>query len=115
MSLTSSEKKRSARFKQTTTSEKPMNKQKLIEIIAEENEITKDMAGRALNTAIRAIMESVKEGEPVVLVGFGTFRQIKRKGRMVRNPQNGQQIQLEERKVPKFVPGTLFKQLVDEE
>lgn len=56
-----------------------MNKQQLIEIIAEENEITKDMATRTLNTMIRSIMTSVKNGEPVVLVGFGTFRQVKRK------------------------------------
>ena len=54
-----------------------MNKQQLIEIIAEENEITKDMATRTLNTMIRSIMTSVKNGEPVVLVGFGTFRQVK--------------------------------------
>ena len=53
-----------------------MNKQQLIEIIAEENEITKDMATRTLNTMIRSIMTSVKNGEPVVLVGFGTFRQV---------------------------------------
>ena len=43
-----------------------MNKQQLIEIIAEENEITKDMATRTLNTMIRSIMTSVKNGEPVV-------------------------------------------------
>ena len=55
-----------------------MNKQQLIEIIAEENEITKDMATRTLNTMIRSIMTSVKNGEPVVLVGFGTFRQVKK-------------------------------------
>ena len=41
-----------------------MNKQQLIEIIAEENEITKDMATRTLNTMIRSIMTSVKNGEP---------------------------------------------------
>ena len=76
-----------------------MNKQQLIEIIAEENEITKDMATRTLNTMIRSIMTSVKNGEPVVLVGFGTFRQVKRTARSV----------------PKFVPGTLFKQIVDEQ
>ena len=51
-----------------------MNKQQLIEIIAEENEITKDMATRTLNTMIRSIMTSVKNGEPVVLVGFHGVR-----------------------------------------
>lgn len=91
-----------------------MNKQQLIEVIAQENEITKDMAGRALNTTIRTIIESVKNDDPVVLVGFGTFRAVQRKGRTVRNPQNGEQIQLKSRKVPKFIPGTLFKQVVDE-
>lgn len=91
-----------------------MNKQQLIEVIAQENEITKDMAGRALNTTIRTIIESVKNDDPVVLVGFGTFRPVQRKGRTVRNPQNGEQIQLKSRKVPKFIPGTLFKQVVDE-
>ena len=80
-----------------------MNKQQLIEIIAEENEITKDMATRTLNTMIRSIMTSVKNGEPVVLVGFGTFR------------HTGEKLELKPRSVPKFVPGTLFKQIVDEQ
>lgn len=88
-----------------------MNKQQLIEIIAEENEITKDMATRTLNTMIRSIMTSVKNGEPVVLVGFGTFRQVKRKARVICNPHTGEK----PRSVPKFVPGTLFKQIVDEQ
>ena len=87
-----------------------MNKQQLIEIIAEENEITKDMATRTLNTMIRSIMTSVKNGEPVVLVGFGTFRQVKRKAR-----HTGEKLELKPRSVPKFVPGTLFKQIVDEQ
>ena len=71
-----------------------MNKQQLIEIIAEENEITKDMATRTLNTMIRSIMTSVKNGEPVVLVGFGTFRQVKRKARVICNPHTGEKLEL---------------------
>ena len=63
-----------------------MNKQQLIEIIAEENEITKDMATRTLNTMIRSIMTSVKNGEPVVLVGFGTFRKETRNALVRCNP-----------------------------
>ena len=92
-----------------------MNKQQLIEIIAEENEITKDMATRTLNTMILSIMTSVKNGEPVVLVGFGTFRQVKRKARVICNPHTGEKLELKPRSVPKFVPGTLFKQIVDEQ
>ena len=87
-----------------------MNKQQLIEIIAEENEITKDMATRTLNTMIRSIMTSVKNGEP-----FGTFRQVKRKARVICNPHTGEKLELKPRSVPKFVPGTLFKQIVDEQ
>ena len=90
-----------------------MNKQQLIEIIAEENEITKDMATRTLNTMIRSIMTSVKNGEPVVLVG--TFRQVKRKARVICNPHTGEKLELKPHSVPKFVPGTLFKQIVDEQ
>ena len=90
-----------------------MNKQELIEIIAKENDITKDMAGRAVNTFIRTVVNSVKNDNPVVLVGFGTFRQVQRKGRMVRNSQTGEQMQLKSRKLPKFVPGTAFKNTVD--
>ena len=77
-----------------------MNKQQLIEIIAEENEITKDMATRTLNTMIRSIMTSVKNGEPVVLVGFGTFRQVKRKARVICNPHTGEKLELKPRSVP---------------
>lgn len=91
-----------------------MNKQQLIEIIAEENDITKDMAGRCLNTMVRTVMESIQNGEPVVLVGFGTFRRVLRKGRRVRNPATGESMELKAKAVPKFIAGTLFKQMVEE-
>lgn len=92
-----------------------MNKQQLIEIIAEENAITKDMAGRAVNTMIRTIIQSTKDGDPVVLVGFGTFRQVERKGRSIRNPHTGESMEVKSKTIPKFIPGTLFKQVVDGE
>ena len=71
-----------------------MNKQELIENIAESADITKAAAARALDTVVESITDSLKKGDSVVLVGFGTFSVRDRAARTGRNPQTGQEIQI---------------------
>ena len=87
-----------------------MNKAQLIEAVAKATKMTKVDAELALNTALDTIKKSVKKGEDVTLIGFGTFTKSKRKARMGRNPQTGKEIKIPAMTVPKFRPGREFKE-----
>jgi len=86
-----------------------VNKAELIDRIAESSDISKAAAGRALDAAIDAITDSLKNAESVSLVGFGTFLVRDRAARMGRNPQTGATIQIKAAKVPAFKPGKALK------
>lgn len=86
-----------------------MNKTELIDRIAESADISKASAGRALDATIEAITDSLKQADPVALVGFGTFTVRERAARTGRNPQTGQPIQISAAKVPAFKPGKALK------
>ncbi len=86
-----------------------MNKTELIDQIAEEADISKASAGRALDAALDAITASLKSADPVSLVGFGTFTVRERAARTGRNPQTGAPIQISAAKVPAFKPGKGLK------
>ena len=90
-----------------------MNKQELIENIAESADITKAAAGRALDSMIDSITGSLKSGDSVVLVGFGTFSVRDRAARTGRNPQTGAEIQIAAAKVPAFKAGKALKDSVN--
>ena len=90
-----------------------MNKQELIENIAESADITKAAAGRALDSMINSVTDALKKGESVVLVGFGTFTVRSRAARTGRNPQTGQEIQISAAKVPAFKAGKALKDAVN--
>ena len=90
-----------------------MNKSELIEVIAKQSEISKAAAGRALDAAIVAIKQSLKKGNDVTLVGFGTFSVGKRAARSGRNPRTGAAIKIKAVKVPKFRPGKALKDAVN--
>ncbi|HAK53266.1 MAG TPA: DNA-binding protein HU [Gammaproteobacteria bacterium] len=90
-----------------------MNKQELIENIAASADITKAAAGRALESVIDSITGSLKQGDSVVLVGFGTFSVRSRVARTGRNPQTGQEIQIAAAKVPAFKAGKALKDAVN--
>jgi len=70
-----------------------MNKGELIEAIAKVTE-TKVEAAKVLETTLTAITKSLKKGNPVTLIGFGTFKVSKRKARIGRNPQTGRAIKI---------------------
>ncbi|MFB0899867.1 MAG: HU family DNA-binding protein [Polaromonas sp.] len=86
-----------------------MNKTELIEHFAEQADISKASAARALEATIGAITETLKAGDAVALVGFGTFAVGVRAARTGRNPRTGDEIKIKEAKVPKFRPGKALK------
>ena len=86
-----------------------MNKTELIDRIAESADISKAAASRALDAAIDAITDSLKQADPVALVGFGTFTVRERAARTGRNPQTGAPISIAAAKVPAFKPGKALK------
>ena len=89
------------------------NKSDLIEAIAKSADISKAAAGRALDATIESIKKSLKKGELVSLVGFGTFAVKDRAERTGRNPQTGQEITIAAAKIPSFKPGKGLKDAVN--
>jgi len=90
-----------------------VNKSELIEAIAKHADISKAAAGRALDATVNSIKSSLKKGEIVTLVGFGSFFVGKRNARQGRNPQTGAPIRIKAAKVPKFRAGKALKDSVD--
>lgn len=82
-----------------------MNKGELINHIAQEANLTKAQATDALNAFTEATRKSLKKGNKLTLVGFGTFSVSKRSARKGRNPQTGAEINIPARNVVKFKPG----------
>lgn len=89
-----------------------MNKAQLIEAVAKESKLTKADAGRALDATVNAISKTLKKGENVILVGFGTFRVAKRAARTGRNPQTGKAIKIAAKRVAKFKAGAELSKAV---
>jgi nucleoid DNA-binding protein len=89
-----------------------MNKTDLIGRIAKDAKISKSTAGAALEATLKAISESLKKGQSVTLVGFGTFSVADRKARIGRNPQTKKEIRIPAKRVPKFKAGKDLKAMV---
>jgi DNA-binding protein HU-beta len=83
-----------------------MNKGELITAIAENSGLTKAASTKALDAIIKAITASLKKGNRVGLVGFGSFSVAKRAARNGRNPQTGKEIKIAAKKVVKFKAGS---------
>ena len=78
-----------------------MNKQELVSAIAKEAGLTKVAAEKSVNALVKAVSGSLKKGNAVQLIGFGTFSVIKRAARTGRNPQTGKEIKIAAKKVNK--------------
>jgi DNA-binding protein HU-beta len=89
-----------------------MNKAQLVEQIAKTTSLTKTDVEAVLNSSLELIKKSVKKGDDVTLVGFGTFTKSKRKARAGRNPQTGKEIRIPAMTVPKFRAGKEFRAAV---
>ncbi|GAA5190985.1 nucleoid-associated protein HU-beta [Ferrimonas gelatinilytica] len=90
-----------------------MNKSQLIDQIASGADISKAAAGRALDSFIDSITESLKSGDKISLVGFGTFEVRERAERTGRNPQTGKEIKIAAAKIPAFKAGKALKDAVN--
>ncbi|MCB9963885.1 MAG: HU family DNA-binding protein [Rhodospirillales bacterium] len=90
-----------------------MNKQDLIAQIAQEADISKQKAGVALDATLEAIRNSLKKGDDVRLIGFGTFSVAERAATEGRNPRTGEKIKIAASKQPKFKPGKELKEAVN--
>ena len=89
-----------------------MNKSDLIDAIAADAGLTKADAGRALDAMTGAIGKTLKKGDTVSLIGFGTFSVKKRAARTGRNPATGETIKIKASKTPSFKAGKGFKDAI---
>jgi DNA-binding protein HU-beta len=90
-----------------------VNKSDLVDAIAKSAEISKAAAARALDATVDTIKKTLKKGDSVSLVGFGTFKVGKRAARNGRNPRTGETIKIKAAKVPKFSAGKGLKDAVN--
>ena len=86
-----------------------MNKQELISKIAGDTGISKTGAAAAVDSLIEGITKSLKKGQSITLVGFGTFKTSVRKARTGRNPQTGAAVKIPKRRVARFSAGKALK------
>lgn len=90
-----------------------MKKQELVAAIAQEAEISKKDAERALSAAINTISKALADGDKIQLVGFGTFEVRERAARTGKNPRTGEMIKIAASKVPAFKAGKALKDVVN--
>ncbi len=90
-----------------------MNKSELIDAVAATADLSKASAGRAIDAMVETISDTLRGGDPVVLVGFGSFVVKDRAARIGRNPQTGAEIQIKAARVPAFKAGKALKDAVN--
>jgi len=90
-----------------------MNKSELVDAVADHADLTKAAALKAVEAILNNVTSALKKGEPVTLVGFGTFEVRKRKARTGRNPQTGEEIKIKATKAPSFKAGKALKDAVN--
>lgn len=83
-----------------------MNKAELIDAIASKADLTKVAAKAALDAFTEVVAKSLKKGDKIALVGFGTFSVSQRSARTGRNPRTGEPIKIKAKKVAKFKAGS---------
>ena len=89
-----------------------MNKSQLVEAIANGSGVTKSTASKVLDLFMDTVTDTLKNGDQVVLPGFGSFSTGERSARTGRNPQTGQVIQIKASRVAKFKAGKRLKEEV---
>ena len=88
-----------------------MNKDQLVNEVAQVLS-TKKEARAAVDSVFSTIKQTLQNDEQVTIIGFGTFKVDHRKARKGRNPQTGEELMIEAKKVPKFVPGKALKDAI---
>ncbi len=90
-----------------------MRKGELAEVVAEQTELSKDKASKAVEIVLQTITEALERNEDVTLTGFGAFKRRHRKERRGKNPQTGQEIQIPACETVSFKPGKKLKEKVN--
>lgn len=90
-----------------------MSKADLVEKIAKDAGISKAAAEKSVNSFIDGVKSSLKKGQSVTLIGFGTFSVGKRAARTGRNPKTGAVLKIKAKKVARFKPGSDLKKVVN--
>ena len=90
-----------------------MNKAELIAAVAENAELTKKDAEKAVKAFIEVVTDELKKGQKVQVVGFGTFEVAERAAREGRNPQTGASMTIAASKAPKFKAGKALKDMLN--
>jgi len=91
-----------------------MNKTDLVNAVAEASDLSKKDAGKAVDAVFETVMDTLKSGEKVQIIGFGNFEVRDRAARKGRNPQTGEEIQIPASKVPAFRAGKALRDAVKE-
>ena len=86
-----------------------MNKTELVAAIAEKKSLSKADSEKALKAFLETVEETLKAGDKVQLVGFGTFEVAERAARTGHNPRTGKSLKIKASKAPKFKAGKAFK------
>jgi DNA-binding protein HU-beta len=86
-----------------------VNKNDLVEAVAERTGLAKSDAARAVEAVLGAVTETLKRGDAVALSGFGTFLAKDRPARTGRNPRTGESIAIPASRVPAFKAGKGLK------
>ena len=89
-----------------------MTKAELINAVAASAEVSKKDAEAVITATLDAIVDALKEGEKVQLVGFGSFEVKKRAARIGRNPKTKEPIDIPASTVPVFKAGKVLKEVV---
>ncbi|MEN8763812.1 MAG: HU family DNA-binding protein [Thiogranum sp.] len=90
-----------------------MNKAELIDAVASSADLSRSSATEAVDAVVDTITESLRKGDSVTLVGFGTFEVRARAARTGRNPQTGEEIQIKASNAPAFKAGKALKDAVN--
>ena len=90
-----------------------MNRMELVAAIAEQTELSKKDAEKALKAFTDVVTEELKKGGKIQLVGFGTFEVSERAAREGRNPQTGKAMKIAASKAPKFKAGKALKDMLN--
>lgn len=90
-----------------------MNKSEFVEAVAQSADIPKSTAAKAVDAMVDVVGKTLKNGDQVSLVGFGTFLTRDREARQGRNPRTGETINIKASRVPSFKAGKALKDTVN--
>lgn len=90
-----------------------MNKTEFVDAVAEKADVQKSDAAKVIDSMVDVIGNTLKDGDQVTLIGFGTFLVSKREARKGRNPRTGEEIQIAASNVPRFKPGKALKDSIN--